>query len=418
MAMKKTRFGNDIKTVIVFIISLLFTVNACSEDNKEQPVSDRQYWCDMAYKISHPVLDALSKGELKKLMPVEQQKDATGREHFAYLEALGRLLCGISPWIESGETAGKEGKQRAELTALALKGIRNAVDPASPDYMNFTEQHGRQPLVDAAFLAHAFLRSPKVLWGGLDKETQKLVIEAMCLSRTIEPYESNWLLFSAMIETFLMETGEEWNYERINDAIVKHEQWYKGDGLYGDGPEFHWDYYNSFVIQPMMVDIARILVKHNKMEERQCAEIIKRSVRYSAILERLISPEGTYPAIGRSLAYRMGAFQMLSQTALQKNLPKEVKPAQVRCALTAVMKKQMTAPGTFDDNGWLKIGLYGAQPAVGEGYICTGSLYLCSVALLPLGLPASDEFWSAPAEAWTQVKVWTGHDFSIDHSIN
>ena len=31
--------------------------------------------------------------------------------------------------------------------------------------------------------------------------------------------------------------------------------WYKGDGVYGDGPPFHWDYYNSFVIQPMLLNI-------------------------------------------------------------------------------------------------------------------------------------------------------------------
>ncbi len=35
------------------------------------------------------------------------------------------------------------------------------------------------------------------------------------------------------------------------------ESWYLGDGVYGDGPKFRWDYYNSFVIQPMYVDVLR-----------------------------------------------------------------------------------------------------------------------------------------------------------------
>jgi hypothetical protein len=30
--------------------------------------------------------------------------------------------------------------------------------------------------------------------------------------------------------------------------LRQHEQWYRGDGIYGDGPEFDWDYYNSFVM--------------------------------------------------------------------------------------------------------------------------------------------------------------------------
>ena len=42
---------------------------------------------------------------------------------------------------------------------------------------------------------------------------------------------------------------------RVDYALRQHEQWYKGDGAYGDGPAFHWDYYNSFVIHPMLLDV-------------------------------------------------------------------------------------------------------------------------------------------------------------------
>ena len=44
--------------------------------------------------------------------------------------------------------------------------------------------------------------------------------------------------------------------------------------------------------------------------------------RYAAIQERLISPEGTFPAIGRSLAYSFGAFHHLAEMALRGNSPK------------------------------------------------------------------------------------------------
>ena len=405
----------------LFLFAVVFCLFCAGQmgakDKVPAGVSDRQYWCDMTFRIAHPLLEALSDGELKLRMPVEQQEGASGREHFTYLEGFGRLLCGISPWLESGETTGREGEQRAELTALALKGIRNAVDPASPDFMNFSGEYGGQPLVDAAFLAQAFLRSPKVLWGGLDKETQQMVFTALRQTRQITPPFNNWLLFSATIEAFFLEEGEEWDSMRVDYALKQHEQWYKGDGIYGDGPSFHWDYYNSFVIQPMIVDISRVLVKHGKMSAQQAENYLKRSVRYAAVLERLISPEGTYPAAGRSLAYRMGAFQTLAQMALLQRLPEGVKPAQVRCALTAVMKRQMTAEGTFSPDGWLQIGFCGHQLSVAETYISTGSLYLCSAGLLPLGLPASDEFWSAPATPWTQAKAWSGEEFPIDHAM-
>jgi hypothetical protein len=103
--------------------------------------------------------------------------------------------------------------------------------------------------------------------------------------------------------------------------------------------------------------------------------------------------------------------------ALRRQLPEGVHPAQVRAALTAVMTRMMAAKGTFDDKGWLTIGFSGHQPSLGEPYISTGSCYLCSAAWLPLALPATDEFWSAPARPWTSQKIWGGENVGTDHAL-
>ncbi len=301
--------------IIFFLVLFVYERKKIKSNNtnkrineNSEKITDRQYWVDLVYKISYPLLNNLSKGELKKLMPVEKNVKGKEEEHFAYLEALGRILCGISPWFESKESYGRERKIKEKLKSLALKSIHNAVDPSSHDYMIFSGKYGKQPLVDSAFLAQAFLRSPKVLWGELDKETQILVISEMRKTREISPWLNNWLLFSAMIEAFFLDIGEEYDEKPIYYALNQHEKWYKGDGIYCDGPEFHWDYYNSFVIQPMILDILQIMLKYKKINENDVEKYLKRSMRYASILERLISPEGTYPPIGRSLAYRMGAF--------------------------------------------------------------------------------------------------------------
>lgn len=72
----------------------------------------------------------------------------------------------------------------------------------------------------------------------------------------------------------------------------------------------------------------------------------------------------------------------------------------------------------FDAKGWLRPGVYGYQPELAEGYINTGSLYLCAAVFLPLGLPPQDEFWFARDESWTSKKVWAGEVAPIDHAIN
>lgn len=398
---------------IVFGLQLNTHAATSAIDSNRVGIAERAYLVRTLCKIADPVLVALSKNELKKNIPVECAAGALeGRKQVTYLEAFGRLIAGMAPWLELEPDQTTEGKLRQKYLELALKGIHNATDPAAADYMNFTQ--GGQPLVDAAFLAQALLRAPTRLWGQLDQVTQANVIRELKSSRTIRPYTSNWLLFSAMVEAALLKFDGTADQMRIDYAVKQHMQWYKGDGVYGDGENFHWDYYNSFVIQPMLIEI----LKATGNEKTTYEEVLRRATRYAEIQERMISPEGTYPPIGRSLAYRFGAFQSLAQISLLKLLPPEVKPQQVRAALYTLIKKQVEAPGTFDSKGWLQIGIYGHQPGIGEVYISTGSLYLCSQAFLILGLQPADDFWQGPDKEWTQRKIWNGEAIPIDHSID
>lgn len=390
---------------------------SASPNPEELMIPDRSFWIRTMIRIATPLLEALSKGELRKNMPVEcKPGQETDRRKVTYLEAFGRLMAGMAPWLELGADETEEGLLRKKFIALAQKSMQMAVNPNSPDFMNFTE--GGQPLVDAAFLAHSILRAPKTLWHQLDSQTQQQIVAAMKSSRVITPGHSNWLLFSAMVEAFLLFAGEQQDEMRIDYAILKHMEWYKGDGIYGDGPDFHWDYYNSFVIQPMLLDILQEHVKHGEKYVKTLETVVIRAKRYASIQEKLISPEGTFPAIGRSLPYRFGAFQLLVQMALQHQLPEDIKPSQVRSALTAVIKRMIEAPGVFDSNGWLTIGFCGHQPDIAESYISTGSLYLCSVGLLPLGLSTNDPFWADAPMDWTAKKIWTGQNFPADHAIS
>ncbi|HYH04334.1 MAG TPA: DUF2264 domain-containing protein, partial [Bacillota bacterium] len=299
---------------------------------------------------------------------------------------------------------------------LARKALDSATDPDSPDFVNFSFSF--QPIVDAAFLGHAILRAPHELWQKLGDRVKTNLINGLKATRTRKPHFNNWLLFSAMIETALFRMGTDWDQMRIDYALRQHEQWYLGDGFYSDGPEYHWDYYNSYVIQPMLVDIIHnVRSAYPEWAELEPA-ILKRARRYGAIQERLVSPEGTFPPIGRSLAYRTGALQHLAQMALQHNLPQGVTPAQVRCALTAVIKRMLEAPGTFDEQGWLTVGFCGKQPDIGEMYISTGSLYLCTTGFLPLGLPPQDPFWADPPRDWTAKKIWSGENAFVDHALD
>ncbi len=368
----------------------------------------RSCWTDIAERLAGPVLTHLATRNLRQKMVVESS--GAGRELYSHLEAVGRLLAGISPWLE---LKGEDSQRWAEL---AREGVDAITDLESADYGNFNECG--QPLVDAAFLAQGLLRAPNILWEPLAPRVKDQVLTAFRATRHTLPGACNWLLFSAIVETALFRFGaKDWDCMRIDYALRQHDQWYKGDGFYGDGADFHADYYNSFVIHPMLIDVLRhvplVQFRWDQLYER----VMIRARRQAAVLERMISPEGTFPPLGRSLAYRGGTMHLLAQMALLRDLPEGLAPGQVRDALTAVIRRTMEAPHTFDEEGWLRIGLCGSQPKLGEHYISTGSLYLCATALLPLGLPAQDPFWSEPPTAWTALKVWQGEAIPIDSSL-
>ena len=377
----------------------------------------RKYWLDNMLKIVTPVLDALSQDNLRREMPVECQKEVTDRENYTYLEAFGRVVTGIAPWLAGKPVSDEEETLRQKYAALVRRCIQVAVDPDAADKMNFSD--GDQPIVDAAFLAQGILRAPKELWDPLDDVTKQRLLDAMRQTRSRRPYKCNWLLFSAMIECLLHHAGApDWDPMRIDYALLKHAEWYKGDGWYGDGDTFHLDYYNSFVIQPMLLDVLDEM--RDEFEDwKEFAQAARlRAAHYAAHLEQLISPEGTYPLFGRSLTYRFGAFHALAAEAYHHNLEEGMTPAQVRCALTAVIQNILSFEDMFDSDGWMQIGVCGHQPEMGERYISTGSLYLCSTVFLPLGLDENDPFWSAPDADWTMKKLWKGQNLRCGHALD
>lgn len=379
---------------------------------------DRIFWCDLAYKIASPILSNMAKGELKKNMIVEVSPTWDGRDkNVTYMEAFGRLMAGIAPWLTLPDDETEEGRMRKQLREWALKSYANAVDPHNPDYLLW-RGHG-QALVDAAYIAESFLRAYDELWMPLDETTKQRYIEEFTQLRRVDPPYTNWLLFSSIIESFLAKSEANFDEYRVNSAIRKVEEWYTGDGWYSDGPSFAFDYYSSYVFHPMYLETLQAMkdskrytrIHYSKYYDRA----LKRAQKYSIILERLISPEGTFPVFGRSIPYRMAAMQPLALMAWYKELPAGVSNAQVRCALTAVMKRMFQSGNNFNKGGFLTIGFTGKQPNIADWYTNNGSLYMTSLSFLPLGLPASHPFWTDAPQDWTSKRAWSEQPFPKDH---
>ena len=376
---------------------------------------DRIFWISTLQKIAFPVLNNLAKGTLRKNMPYES--NSLEGQKFAYLEAFARVFNGISPWLELGPDASEEGKIREKFIYLTLKAISNAVNPNNNDYIFVVEP--KQSLVEIAIFAQGLLRSKNQIWLNLPMDIQARIIREFKNTRIIAPYENHWLLYTAMIEAALLEFTGECDKERLSYGVSKfRDELYLGDAIYSDGEDFDLNYYNSIIIHPMLNDILAVMRKYGLQDGEFLDVQMMRSSRLASQLERIISPEGTYPLVGKSLAYRCGVFHLLSQAALLKILPRNISPAQVRSALTKVLQRQFSNNANFTSDGWLLVGLTGSQMDISENDINTGSLYMCCSVFLALGLSFNDVFWNSPSAPWSSLKAWNGQNIQPDQSIN
>ena len=428
------------KKTIIIVVALLALLPVAAKKEKPAAQSDREYWASQAYRMAQPILENMAKGELQKNMKTEFSPSFDNRNRkVVYMEAFGRLMAGIAPWLAAplppSEAVAKatnlsEAQMVSNLRQWALQAYKNGVDPSSPDYLCWGVSG--QNLVDAAYIAESFVRAYDALWVPLDQVTKDRYIAEFKKLRSIEPPYTNWFLFSSVIESFIAKAAglKEYDDFRVMMPIRKVEEWYVGDGWYADGPVFAFDYYSSYVFHAMYLETLQNMIDakaSTRLEyQKYYDRALKRAQKFSIILERFISPEGTFPVFGRSMPYRLAALQPLALLAWYGKLPSELSNGQVRAALTKVMHRMMdgqprSAQGeaytnsNYNDAGYLTIGFCGSQPDVADWYTNNGSLYMTSLCFMPLGLAPDHPFWTDAPQPWTQVKAWGGQPFPKDH---
>lgn len=382
---------------------------------------DRAFMLGLLEKMASPLLGRMAEGRLQREWKPELSPTWDGRNaKVAYLEGFGRLIDGIAPWLALPDGADNESRLRKQLRDQALASYTHAVDPKSADYLLWSGEG--QALVDSAYFTSALLRAPHVLWEPLDSKTKARIIKCIQGLRDVAPPYTNWLLFAAMNEAFLLRVGAQWDPVRVDLTVRKFSEWYAGDGWFSDGPRFHFDYYNSYVIHPMLTQILEVLVatgaRFNNLKTSELLALqVRRMQRFGEHLERMIGPDGAFAAIGRSLTYRTAAHQPLAMLAWRKQLPNSLPEGQVRAATVAAQRRVFADPSNFDAQGFLTLGFTRHQPTLADIYSNAGSMYITSESLLALGLPADDSYWTAKPQPWTMRRAYSGQDFRKDYYV-
>jgi hypothetical protein len=360
-------------------------------------MSVREIWIDQLVNIVEKPLNYLANGKTWVIENRQEQQPTIG-----YLETLARIVAGIAPWLALPDDSTEESTRRVQIRELVIRAI-------TENYATFNWKVA-QSLVEAAYLAQGFLRARATLWDPLPEIVRTTLIEKFkgtLVTRKEKPYtlKSNWILFYGMVQAFLVMVNAEPDHDFIKVIIQTVEGFYIGDGFYRDGDVFRIDFYNSYVFHSMYIEMLTVLGEEAKREIA-----IKRMTQYSEFLESIISPDGSYPPLGRSIAYRFAAFQPIGHCVLLNRISTQHSYGQLRRALTSVMTKLFIKNSPFIE-GFLALGLCGHQPEIVQFYTNSGSLYVTTLGFIVLGLPEEHSFWKDKEDPTTQERCWSGATF-------
>ena len=152
------------KKILTFIAVLVAASTNIYAAKKDVKKTDREVWVDIMYQMAEPVMKNMAEGKLQQVMDttngcknLELSPTWDNRnKKVAYMEAFGRLLAGLAPWLNLPDDDTPESAKRKQLREWTRKAIINAVDPKSPDRLGW--DRGGQPLADGAYVVEGLYR--------------------------------------------------------------------------------------------------------------------------------------------------------------------------------------------------------------------------------------------------------------------
>jgi hypothetical protein len=386
----------------------------------------RDQWLSILLQIINPVINSFVNKNIKFIFPIHhsahliENDKRRNQTEIVFIELFSRTLLGVSILFQNEESINKDNLNDLFQNVLFM------INTTFSGYLDFYHSSiDHQLIVEMANCALAFIRAP-YLWNSLHYLIKNNILKIMYHSITkFKTHMNNWLLFEAIIEIFLYKNQKIkiLNKTLFNLQII--ESYYIGDGWYKDGPLFHMDFYNSYVILPFLITIYQELhllnYKNNGILYKNLYnKTLLKIQRQSEFLERLISQDGSFPIFGRSGVYRTAIFHALVTTTYISGLPNSLSYGQVRTGLNAVIENmfQNEKIKIVDEHGFLTFGFSGFQPEMADEYSNSGSIYFALLIFMPLGLNENHIFWNSSSEDWSQKKMYNGNSINKDKSIN
>ncbi|WP_194926520.1 DUF2264 domain-containing protein [Catenulispora pinisilvae] len=287
------------------------------------------------------------------------------------------------------------------------RGLAAAMTPEGPDRwgraigVNEIQQWNGtpQPIVEAANLAFGLAICRAQVWDRLEDKLRDQTAEWLTHHCVKHGSDNNWLLFTAVIEAFLVWAGYDVPGGHAQADVDLFESWYLGDGWYNDGPISpttrhgnRVDHYNSWVIHPFLWQWYQM--SDQPADRRD--QYLRRLGEFADSYALLFAADGSSLHQGRSMTYRQAVLGGL-WTAGLAGVGSAAAGATRRLA-SGVLRRFTLDRGVGVD-GPPSLGWSAAEfLPMCQGYSGPGSPYFAGMGFLGLAAPADHPLWTEPEQ--------------------
>ena len=321
------------------------------------------------------------------------------------IEGFSRLAPAISAWIggDHGPRVVMPPGVTVDLGSVLSEGLWRGTQPTSSEYWGQILAPD-QRVCEAADIALAAWLARDVIECSLDRAGMDALFQWLAGALRPDVKDNNWHLFPLMVDAAcrsfdrdgMPSDQRKFHTERL---LAMH----CGEGWFRDGPNGHFDYYNSWGFHHGLYWLDRMGFPLGGISYQEFAEPFFESFKW------LFTPTG-YPIYGRSVCYRMAAPAGLLTAALATGQREKIGLAirAVECTW-----RHFVSRGALD-NGMITAGYYGEDYRLMDGYSCAASALWSLRSLIPvLFLPPG----SAARSAATQPLPVEVADFSVTAAV-
>jgi hypothetical protein len=276
---------------------------------------------------------------------------------------------------------------------LLRQALADGVDPQHPQFWGEAPDLS-QYFVEMAALAFGMIMAREQLWDPLERRQRENLLHWMAVINRKPVVDNNWLFFRVLVNMAFERVGGPFDESRLTADLDRLEQFYLGDGWYGDGASGNRDYYVPMGFHFYGLFHARI---RGEADPERAERFRRRAEDFAPHFAAWFAPDGSALPFGRSLTYRFtqGAFWGVCAWADLPVLPW----GQLKGIFLRHLRWWLAQP-IFSDSGLLTIGYRYPNLIVADSYNSPGSTYWACKFFLPLALLENHPFWQAEEEPW------------------